>query len=241
MKSKTSVKIIVAVILTIVVITLFIAAAPNIASKIKSQHEEDLVRSLERIHMSAIIVDEIEGGLHNDSDENGRYIELSEMSGHNVYVKEEEGKYSATKDYTSGKILVKYGENLQHPAKVEKDDSDSLANLSELSPEDLFSYDETRGKVVVTGFNENGVNFLESTSVIQIPETYNGRDVVEIADNAFNGRNLMGTVIIPESVRKIGSNSFSNNGAKGASGNINGKPYAGSWIIENDKWIKVSE
>lgn len=241
MKGKSNTKIIVLFFLIIAITILIIAASPNMANKIKSVHEKDIVKNLEKIHMSAIIVDEIEGGLHNDSDENGKYIELSEMSGHNVYAKQEKGKYSVSKDYNSGYILVKYGEEMQYPPKAEKVDSDNPVDSSELAAEDLFSYDESRGKVVVTGFNENGLSSLESGSVIQIPETYKGRDVVEIAEGAFYGKNIMGTVIIPESVRKVGSNAFSNNGTKGVSGNINGKPYAGSWIVENDKWIKVSE
>lgn len=208
---------------------------PFVAKEIKENQEAKIVKNLENIYTSAVIVDEIEGGLHNDSDNAGKYERLSELSGFRVYNAPEKRKYSLTKDYRTGEIIVRYGEDIQYPKKEESEDLLNV-DVSNVETEDLFNYDESNGKVVITGFSQAGVNLLDSGSVIQIPTKYKGRDVVEIADKAFYNRNIMGTVIIPENIKRIGDNAFSNNGVKGLSNNISGP---GTWKVDDKKWIKV--
>lgn len=229
--------------ITIATLTLIFAVGviiltPFIAESISDRHKASIMNDLENIYTSAVIVDEIEGGLHNDSDNTGKYERLSEISGFRVYNAPAKNKYSLTKDYKSGKIIVRYGNNIQYPE--EKESNIDNVNSDNLQTQDLFKYDESEGKIVITGFSEAAVSLLNSESVIQIPSTYNGRDVVEIADKAFYNRNIMGTVIIPESIKRVGDNAFSNNGVKGISGNI-GKPYAGSWKVDEKKWVRIGE
>lgn len=231
--------------ITVVVLIVIFAigimiVAPFVAKTVKERQDASIMSNLENIYTSAVIVDKIEGGLHNDSDNAGKYERLSELSGFRVYNAPEKKKYSLLKDYKTGEITVKYGLDIQYPKKADKE---NLANSSEsgkVQAEDLFNYDESEGRVVITGFSQAAVSLLDSGSVIQIPSTYKGRDVVEIADKAFYNRNIMGTVTIPESIKRIGDNAFSNNGVKGISGNIS-KPYAGSWKVEEKQWVRVGE
>ena len=212
---------------------------PGIIQTIKDNKEKEVMVNMESIYTSAIIVDEIDVGLHEDSDGAGKYEKLSELSGFQVYNVPKKGKYSVVKDYRTGEVIVRYGEELQYPKIYERENFEEIAN-DNISTQDLFIYDESEGKVVITGFSESAVSLLNSNSVIQIPIVYNGRDVVEIADQAFYNRNIMGTVIIPESIKKIGDGAFANNGVKGVSGNIT-KPYAGSWRVEGRNWVKMNE
>lgn len=210
---------------------------PGISDKMKTEKENKIMKDLEEIYTSAIIVDTIEGGLHNDSDNGGKYKRLSKLSGFQVYNSKKNKRYSLLKNYKDGKIVVWYGEKLRYPQKTTKE------NLSEndsksLKTEDLFTYDESQG-VVITGFSEDGTSSLSSGSVIQIPSSYKGREVTGIADKAFYGKNIMGVVIIPESLSQIGHSAFSNNGEKGNSDNIS-SPYEGSWQVHKGKWEKIS-
>lgn len=227
----------------IAILLIFVAGAvfliPSIADTLKSKKEAELMSNLENIYTSAIIVDEIEGGLHEDSGDAGKYDKLSELSGFRVYNAAEKKKYSVMKDYNSGEIIVRHGKDLQYPKLAEdEDDFADNGDLESTKDEDLFNYDESEGKVVITGFSETGVGLLESDSVIQIPSSYKGRDVVEIDEKAFYNRNIMGTVVIPENIQQIGNNAFSNNGVKGISNNIDKKPYAGSWKVDEKSWVK---
>lgn len=240
MKSKGRKTIGIAITALIFVFALGIAfTIPIIVKEIQENKEKEIMANLENIYTSAIIVDKIEGGLHNDSDNTGKYERLSELSGFSVHNVAEKGKYSLTKDYKTGEIVVRYGEDLEYPQKAE--DEFEEVDLENIQAEDLFTYDESEGKVVITGFSQAAVSLLNSESVIQIPSTYKGRDVVEIADKAFYNKNIMGTVIIPESIEKIGDNAFSNNGVKGMSDNIDEKPYAGSWKVDDKRWVKLEE
>lgn len=228
-----------AVVIGFFIATLMISLAfltPIFVDELKEKKVAKLNKDLQEIYTSAIVVDDLEGGLHNDSDNNGKYELLSEKSGFQVYNAPKKNKYSLQKDYRTGKITVYFGEKeIQYPSKIQPE---TIVG-KEITNEDLFSYDESTGKVIVTGFSSLGVETLEVQSAIQIPETYKGRQVVEIADNAFYGKNLRGTVVIPESIETIGRYSFANNGEKGNSENIK-KPYAGTWKIEKDKWIKIN-
>lgn len=202
----------------------------------KENKKAKIMKDLENIYMSAIIVDKIDGGLHNDSDNAGKYEILSKDSGFDVYNVPKKGKYSLMKDYKTEKITVYYGTDIQYPAKIEKEEGP--IKDGDVSIEDLFMYDESNGNVVITGFSGTAINLLKSDSVIEIPSSYNGREVKEIADKAFYNKNIMGTVIIPESIKKVGSHAFSNNGEKGISGNIT-KPYAGTWKVDGKNWVRI--
>ena len=52
--------------------------------------------------------------------------------------------------------------------------------------------------------NEKLVNLKK----ISIPAKYNGKDVTEISDDAFNGAKNLKTVTIPDTVKKIGASAF---------------------------------
>lgn len=233
-QSKTKAAVIGLFITILMVLLAFLV--PIFFEELKEKKIAKLNKDLQEIYTSAIVVDDLEGGLHNDSDNNGKYELLSEKSGFQVYNAPKKNKYSLQKDYKTGKITVYFGEKeIQYPSKVKPENIVG----QEIKNEDLFSYDESTGKVIVTGFSSTGIEVLEAQSAIQIPETYKGRQVVEIADNAFYGKGLRGTVVIPESIEKIGRYSFANNGEKGNSESIK-KPYAGTWKIEKDKWIKIN-
>lgn len=211
---------------------------PKMAEKYKANQEEKIINNLKSIYTTAVAVDNLDGGLHNDSDNAGTYKILSEKTGFQVYNARQKKKYSLLKDYKTGKIVVWYGEKLRYPRespseKISKNDIESLKT------EDLFNYDESEGEIVITGFSQAGTKALNAGSVIQIPSSYKGRSVSSIADKAFYGKNIMGVVIIPESVSKVGRDSFSANGETGDSDSIP-KPYTGSWKVENGKWIKMN-
>lgn len=211
---------------------------PNLSEKYKAREEGKIINNLSSIYTSAIVVDSLDGGLHNDSDNAGTYKNLSERTGFQVYNSPKEKGYYLLKDYKTGKIVVWYGKNLRYPEetskeKIQKNDSASLKT------EDLFTYDESNGVVTITGFSESGTSSLSSGSVVQIPSTYKGRSVTAIADKAFYGKNIMGTVIIPNTVEQVGRDSFSNNGKTGDSDSIS-RPYSGSWKIEKSRWEKIN-
>lgn len=224
-----------------IVFTLAIGAVimiPSIVDKLEERANDEILENMENIYTSAIIIEEIDVGLHEDSDNDGKYEKLSEMSGFRVYNVPEKNKYSVMKDYRSGKIKVYYGEEkLVYPEEKE----DEIEVESEIDPtniqnEDLFNYDESTGDIIVTGFSEDGVSLLGTDNAIQIPETYKGREVVEIAEKAFYNKGIEGVVVIGDNIKKIGDNAFTNNGLKGASDSID-KP--GRWIVEDKEWIKV--
>lgn len=237
-KGRRTVGIVIVSILVIFAIGLLFTL-PGIITKFEENKENEIRSNMESIYTSAIIVDEIDVGLHEDSDGAGKYEKLSEMSGFRVYNSPQKDRYSVVKDYRTGKITVRYGEKLQYP-EVHEQKEVEIDNVDDVATQDLFNYDESGGRVVIIGFSEVGVSLLTSESVIQIPTTYNGRDVVEIADRAFYNRSIMGTVIIPENIKKIGDGAFSNNGVKGVSDNIP-KPYVGSWKVDDKTWVKVGE
>lgn len=208
---------------------------PSIIQKSKENARNEVLDNMKKIHTAAVIVDEIDVGIEEDVDNKGKYLKLSETAGFRVYNQIQDKKYSVYKDPKTKEITVNYGKDIQYPdKKFEKDFQ--VEGKDSVSIEDLFTFDESNGKVILTGFSSVGLSLLESNSVIQIPSSYKGRDVVEIADNAFYNKKITGTVIIPESIEKIGNNAFSNNGPKGVSENIS-KPHAGSWKVKEKKWI----
>lgn len=83
---------------------------------------------------------------------------------------------------------------------------DSLSNTSAV--DDQFSYDDlfykinSKGNITITGYNK------EVTSII-IPHEIDGKAVTEIADGTFKDYSF-GGVVIPDSVTRIGQNTFWN-------------------------------
>lgn len=225
---------ILAILITLAVGTVIML--PSIVDRIEERANDEILENMEKIYTSAIIVDEIDVGLHEDSGNDGKYEKLSEMSGFRVYNAPEKKKYSVMKDYKSGKIKVYYGEEKLIYPEEKDDEIDVEVDPVDLKNEDLFNYDESTGNVIITGFSEAGVSLLETDSAIQIPETYKGRDVVEIAEKAFYNKGIEGVVVIGENIEKIGENAFTNNGVKGVSDSIE-KP--GKWVVEDKKWVKV--
>lgn len=207
---------------------------PSVIQKSKENARNEVLDNMKKIHTAAIIVDEIDVGIEEDVDSKGKYLKLSETAGFRVYNQIQDKKYSVYKDPKTKNITVNYGKDIQYPDRNFDEDVETTSADS-VSIEDLFTFDESSGKVVLTGFSSVGLSLLESGNVIQIPSSYKGRDVVEIAENAFYNKKITGTVIIPETIVKIGSNAFSNNGIKGISENIS-KP--GSWKVEEKKWIE---
>ena len=67
-----------------------------------------------------------------------------------------------------------------------------------------FKYDWSSDGYIVSSCSEDAKGFLT------IPDTYNGKSVVGIGNNAFYGRNLLTSITIPDSVTKIGDDAFRN-------------------------------
>lgn len=69
-------------------------------------------------------------------------------------------------------------------------------------------YTANNGKATcfVSSYNKND----NSNSIVTIPETYGGRKVTSIGDEAFRNCNRLTSVIIPEGVESIGSYAFAN-------------------------------
>lgn len=219
-----------------ILMTCFAFLTPSLIEDMKEEYREKIMANLVKIYTQAETVDKLEGGLHNDSDNAGRYKILSQKAGIEVFNSPTKRKYSLIKDYQTGKITVYYGEKqLQYPEFKEE----QIPTVGDIKNEDLFLFSESTGKVVLLGFSSLASRNLNSNSTIEIPSHYNGKPVVEIADKAFYGQNLGGSVVIPETVKAVGRYSFANNGPKSDSGNI-GKPYAGTWKLEKDKWVKVN-
>lgn len=222
-----------------IIFTLAIGAVimlPSVVDKIEEKANNEILENMEKIYTSAIIVDEIDVGLEEDVDSEGKYEKLSEMSGFRVYNAPERKKYSAMKDFKTGKIKIYYGKDkLMYPEEVE-DEIEVEVDPENMKNEDLFNYDESTGDIVITGFSEAGVSLLGADNAIQIPETYKGREVVEIAEKAFYNKGIEGVVVIGENIKKIGDNAFTNNGLKGVSDSIN-KP--GRWVVEDKEWVEV--
>lgn len=222
-----------------IIFTLAIGAVimlPSVVDKIEEKANNEILENMEKIYTSAIIVDEIDVGLEEDVDSEGKYEKLSEMSGFRVYNAPERKKYSAMKDFKTGKIKIYYGKDkLMYPEEVE-DEIEVEVDPENMKNEDLFNYDESTGDIVITGFSEAGVSLLGTDNAIQIPETYKGREVVEIAEKAFYNKGIEGVVVIGENIKKIGDNAFTNNGLKGVSDSIN-KP--GRWVVEDKEWVEV--
>ncbi len=66
-----------------------------------------------------------------------------------------------------------------------------------------FSYVEEEGEIVITGYNGT------ETAVI-IPNVIDGKEVTRIEDDAFRDRADIESVVIPDSIQKIGSSAFMN-------------------------------
>lgn len=211
---------------------------PSMAKSYKAKQDEKIIKNLESIYTSAVVVDGIGGGLHNDSDNAGTYKELSSRTGFQIYNSPQDKGYYLLKDYKTGKIVVWYGKKLRYPSETAKEKI-ANNNLENLKTEDLFTYNESEGVVQITGFSQQASSALNAGSVIQLPDSYKGRTVSAVADKAFSGKNIMGTVVIPSTIKDMGENSFSNNGEKRNSNSIP-KPYTGSWKVVNGKWEKLN-
>lgn len=227
---------ILAIIFTLAIGTVIML--PSIVNKMEERANNEILENMEKIYTSAIIVDEIDIGLEEDVDEEGKYEKLSEMSGFRVYNAPEKKKYSAMKDFKTGKIKIYYGKDkLVYPEEIEIEDEVEIEiDPENMKNEDLFNYDESTGDIVITGFSEEGVSLLGTDNAIQIPETYKGRQVVEIAEKAFYNKGIEGVVVIGDNIEKIGDNAFTNNGLKGVSDSIE-KP--GRWVVEDKEWVEV--
>lgn len=70
---------------------------------------------------------------------------------------------------------------------------------------DCLSYTENTTGYTVSGFIDGSGNGVR---ILAIPESYNGRTVVDIADNAFENCTQLTNVVIPYSVIYIGENAF---------------------------------
>lgn len=71
---------------------------------------------------------------------------------------------------------------------------------------DNFTYEQTDGGYAVCGVSDY------QNGKIEIPATYNGANVVAIADGAFQDEESLVTVVIPDSVQRIGDNAFNSCG-----------------------------
>lgn len=148
-------------------------------------------------------------------------------------------KYSALMQ--DGKLIVYYGagENLiQYPTEEMFASSEKPANKEDYENYQFYTYLVSSNKVTVTGFSEAGLKFIQGNETLVIPSEFQGKPVKEISDMAFYNKKISGNIVIPESIEKVGRDSFSMNGERGKSNSI-GKPYEGTWIIERDKWVKA--
>lgn len=188
------------------------------------------------IYTNADRVSKMEGGLKQPGNDGSVNKIVSELTGETVYNMDKEKSYSVHEE--KGKVYVHYGiGEKKRIYPIEKKQSNVAMNKEDIKNEDLYTYNIQNGKAIVTGFSENGYKFITTDTVVKIPSSYRGNTVVEIADSAFYQKNIMSKVIIPDTVRKIGPNSFSMNGAKGNSFSIN-KPYTGTWTLNGREWVK---
>lgn len=71
----------------------------------------------------------------------------------------------------------------------------------------IFTYElDEKGNACITGLSDWG----RDSALIVIPESIDGHEVVEIADNAFESNTTIISVTLPESIKKIGNRSFYN-------------------------------
>lgn len=148
-------------------------------------------------------------------------------------------KYSALMQ--DGNLIVYYGagENLiQYPTEEMFASSEKPANKEDYENYQFYTYLVSSNKVIVTGFSEAGLKFIQGNETLVIPSEFQGKPVKEISDMAFYNKKISGNIVIPESIEKVGRDSFSMNGKRGKSNSI-GKPYEGTWVIERDKWVKA--
>ena len=148
-------------------------------------------------------------------------------------------KYSAL--IQDGNLIVYFGagENLvQYPTEEMIASSKKPANKEDYENYEFYTYTISSNKVIVTGFSEEGLRFLQGNEALVIPSEVQGKPVREISDMAFYNKNIFGKVVIPSSIQKIGRDSFSMNGERGESNSI-GRPYEGTWIVKKDKWVKA--
>ena len=188
------------------------------------------------IYDNAQAVVRVEGKLANEADGEGVNESLSKLVKFDVYNTKKLNEYSVVRK--NGKIKVYYslGENERvYPPDVHKK---KAINKEDVENQDLFTYEVSTGKAIVTGFSEDGYKFISSSGLIKIPEEYNGVKVVEIADSAFYNKKFTGQVIIPSTVVKVGRNSFSMNGVKQNSLSIP-RPYTGIWKLDGKEWVNT--
>ena len=79
-------------------------------------------------------------------------------------------------------------------------------NKNNIKPR-TFSYEiNENDEIIINGLSDWG----KDSTLIVIPETIEGKTVVEIADNAFSGNNNITNVTLPDSLERIGNRSFYN-------------------------------
>lgn len=69
-----------------------------------------------------------------------------------------------------------------------------------------FTFEKTQGGYAVCGVSDY------QNGIIEVPSTYQGENVVAIADGAFQDEESLVTVVIPDSVQRIGDNAFNSCG-----------------------------
>lgn len=133
----------------------------------------------------------------------------NENDGSNPYIIKTEVK--------DGCIWVTYSNDPENPVNI-----GALGADGSTGAEDSLNYyplpDNTYG---ITAGN---AKYLET---IVIPETYNGKPVTAILDNAFNGATNLQKITIPSSIKLVGENAFENCG-KLKFNELNGALYLGN-------------
>ena len=76
-----------------------------------------------------------------------------------------------------------------------------FVGCSDAPKSNRYSYEDTNGGVIIKAV-------LVRTRTLDIPESYQGKPVVAIADNAFYRSEDLRKVLIPSSVKSIGVNAF---------------------------------
>ncbi len=130
---------------------------------------------------------------------------------------DEEPAYIIKTEIIDGCIWVTYSNNPENPVNI-----GALGANGSTGAEDSLNYYPLPDNSY--GITAGNAKYLET---IVIPETYNGKPVTAILDNAFNGATNLQKITIPSSIKLVGENAFENCG-KLKFNEVNGALYLGN-------------
>ena len=110
-----------------------------------------------------------------------------------------DGRGIAKTELVNGELIITYTDGT----------SDNLGSVNAKSEDD-----KNLSMYVFTLLNDDtyaiGASESFNLSVAKIPETYNGKDVTQIAENGFANLDMLTEVVLSQNIKKVGSHAFEN-------------------------------